>query len=378
MVQKTFKKIVGMAVAAGLLAGVLSATQPVQEAEAATTTQTQVQKYKQQMFSGTNVFLKQQGKSNLGASKHLDKVAQNWANHMAKNKDYRHNPNFATQIWATPGWVGSVAENIAAGQNDGTAAVKSWVNSAGHRKNILSDVNRVGLGVAKDRAGKFYYVQVLGKTDGSDVASSIYSPPKNGTTPPKPNTGTPFIDVTKKTPHYSGIMWMWDNGITTGNKTSKGNEFRPNQITNKEQMAAFLYRLYGDKSYKAPAKSPFVDVKPGQAFYKEIAWLNSQGIKGDKTSKGQVFKPKAKMQRYLIAVYMFRITKASHSSSAKSPYADIPTSHYFFHEIDWAQKNGVMVGSKSSKGQVFKPKTDLTRATMGTVLKNADYNLSKY
>ena len=56
------------------------------------------------------------------------------------------------------------AENIAMGQTTAAAAMDSWMHSSGHRANILSSsVTEIGIGFARDSAGRPYYVQVFGR-----------------------------------------------------------------------------------------------------------------------------------------------------------------------------------------------------------------------
>lgn len=55
----------------------------------------------------------------------------------------------------------SAAENIAAGQTTAQAVVKSWMNSSGHRANILSSNTRIGVGYAKGGAYGHYWVQMF-------------------------------------------------------------------------------------------------------------------------------------------------------------------------------------------------------------------------
>ena len=58
----------------------------------------------------------------------------------------------------------SYAENIAMGQTSAAAVMDSWMRSSGHRANILSpDNTEIGIGFARDSAGRPYYVQVFGK-----------------------------------------------------------------------------------------------------------------------------------------------------------------------------------------------------------------------
>jgi uncharacterized protein YkwD len=58
----------------------------------------------------------------------------------------------------------SYAENIAMGQSTAAAAMDGWMHSSGHRANILSTSNtEIGVGYARDSAGRPYYVQVFGR-----------------------------------------------------------------------------------------------------------------------------------------------------------------------------------------------------------------------
>ncbi|TDF93743.1 CAP-associated domain-containing protein [Paenibacillus piri] len=53
----------------------------------------------------------------------------------------------------------AAAENIAAGQTSAIFAHESWMNSEGHRINVLSDIERLGVGVAFGGKMSIYYTQ---------------------------------------------------------------------------------------------------------------------------------------------------------------------------------------------------------------------------
>ncbi|WP_281885027.1 CAP-associated domain-containing protein [Paenibacillus sp. YYML68] len=53
----------------------------------------------------------------------------------------------------------AAAENIAAGQTSAIYAHHGWMNSAGHRKNLLSSIERLGVGVAFGGDMHIYYTQ---------------------------------------------------------------------------------------------------------------------------------------------------------------------------------------------------------------------------
>ncbi len=57
-----------------------------------------------------------------------------------------------------------VGENVAAGYPTARAVMTGWMNSPGHRANILKrEFNRLGVGVAYSKSGRPYYCQVFGQ-----------------------------------------------------------------------------------------------------------------------------------------------------------------------------------------------------------------------
>ena len=56
----------------------------------------------------------------------------------------------------------AAGENIAKGQKTPAEVVKAWMNSQGHRENILnSKYTEIGVGVAKDSKGTLYWTQMF-------------------------------------------------------------------------------------------------------------------------------------------------------------------------------------------------------------------------
>jgi len=55
----------------------------------------------------------------------------------------------------------SVAENVAVGQEDTELIIHSWLDSAGHRKNIEGNFNLTGIGIALGEDKKMYYCQIF-------------------------------------------------------------------------------------------------------------------------------------------------------------------------------------------------------------------------
>jgi Cysteine-rich secretory protein family len=83
-------------------------------------------------------------------------VARAWAQTMAASGTLQHNPNLANQITTqvTTQWT-AIAENIGVGPDVATVQ-QAFMASAPHRANILGNYNRVGIGTARDTAGRLW------------------------------------------------------------------------------------------------------------------------------------------------------------------------------------------------------------------------------
>lgn len=105
----------------------------------------------------TNVFRAANGLPPLQPMPELDTVATSWARWMAEHDTFEHNPVFGEQY--PPGWR-RAGENIAAGYDPSTV-VRGWIDSPGHRANMLGDYTHLGLGYAHDPASTYgmYFVQ---------------------------------------------------------------------------------------------------------------------------------------------------------------------------------------------------------------------------
>ncbi|MEU4517020.1 CAP domain-containing protein [Nonomuraea wenchangensis] len=83
---------------------------------------------------------------------------------MAKNDYFEHDSqdgrDLLDRIRAT-GFTGSAwAENIAMGQRTAAEVVEGWMNSDGHRRNIMNCAyTHIGVGAAKDAQGQLYWTQ---------------------------------------------------------------------------------------------------------------------------------------------------------------------------------------------------------------------------
>lgn len=99
----------------------------------------------------------------------LDKAAKIQAVEMAAERRMAHDlpgaeyPTLKDRIQHVGYGYRHLAENIAYGYPNAGIAVSAWMNSPGHRANILDRaVVETGVGVARAKSGELYYCQVFG------------------------------------------------------------------------------------------------------------------------------------------------------------------------------------------------------------------------
>ena len=126
----------------------------------------------------------------------IEAVAVNWANQMAANGKMQHNPNYSSQI---PGGWTAAAENVAQGQPTAAQMNSDWMNSPGHRANVLGDYTHVGIGAQREPQSRLWVTLVFMKTNVPGIERTL----------------GPFVDDDFHT-HEQGISRVAAAGITVG------------------------------------------------------------------------------------------------------------------------------------------------------------------
>lgn len=98
----------------------------------------------------------------LAAQLHADQMAQ--ARQMAHTLPGAPYPAMTDRLVAAGYEWAAAGENIASGYPSPAQAMSGWMQSSGHRANILNaSFTEIGAGYAVDTAGQPYYVQVFGR-----------------------------------------------------------------------------------------------------------------------------------------------------------------------------------------------------------------------
>lgn len=119
--------------------------------------------YENQTFDLTNVFRAAKGKSLVTYNDTASKVAYNHSVDMLRRSFFDHvNPDGATpfdRMQAGGLSFSAASENIAAGYLNAVMTHIGWVNSTGHRVNLLGSYTQLGTGVAFGGPYKQYFTQ---------------------------------------------------------------------------------------------------------------------------------------------------------------------------------------------------------------------------
>jgi uncharacterized protein YkwD len=213
-----------------LLATVLATLVPAPPADAARLRTGQEQAIESRLFDRHNVARSDPGAfgyASLGTrspfrwAEDMAEVARAWSDEMARTGNFRHNPNFSTQVkhWTL------VGENIAvvsvSGRTDRQIAdvmMQLWMDSQGHRTNIMNPrFTQVGIGVSGASNGRVY-ATVLFREPTSSAPRGSTSYPESGATTESTTSSTPVAQCHALVGDWNGsgrdgIGW-WCNGRT--------------------------------------------------------------------------------------------------------------------------------------------------------------------
>lgn len=188
-----------------------------------------------------------------------------------------------------------------------------------------------------------------------------------------------FNDVDVTTPHQEDIVWLAENGISTG---YPGGLFKPMTDVYRQDMAAFLYRLAGKPDYApTPAdKARFKDVNDQTPHAKEIYWLAASGI-----STGYLdgtFKPLAPVVRQDMAAFLRRLAKVMGDPESESwkpqntnAFPDVTAQTDHREDILWLAETEI---SEGYPNKTFQPLVKVARQDMAAFLHRLNDHVAEH
>lgn len=130
-----------------------------------------VPSYATELLRLTNQERQRQGLAPLRLSPNLTQAAQRHAEDMVRSGNFSHTGSDGSQpsdrAIAAGYQFRYVGENIAAGHRSPASTIRQWMQSSGHRANILKpEYTEVGFGYVSDSSTpyRYYWVQVFGSS----------------------------------------------------------------------------------------------------------------------------------------------------------------------------------------------------------------------
>jgi hypothetical protein len=107
-------------------------------------------------------FRSKQGEGSVVMDATLNRIALEQAQAMAAKDKLDHDVLGSFNSRMAPAKAGRAAENIAYGHDGFAKTLDQWINSAGHRKNLLlPKASRVGVASAKSATSRTYWAMVI-------------------------------------------------------------------------------------------------------------------------------------------------------------------------------------------------------------------------
>jgi uncharacterized protein YkwD len=130
-----------------ILMQTLAVSLPVQTTATPALVETSLNSVESALVQETNATRARHGRPPLALDTSLLRSARRHAQWMTRNRSLRHTS-------------AAVAENIAMGQSSSSEVIRDWMNSPGHRANILnSNYRRIGVAAYRGADGRIFWCQ---------------------------------------------------------------------------------------------------------------------------------------------------------------------------------------------------------------------------
>ena len=273
-------------------------------------------------------------------------------------------------------------ENIAAGTSVPETTMELWMNSSGHKSNILrTSFNSIGIGCIQID-GVSYWVQCFGEGNAEEPKNK---PSGTSIKTYKIQTVEDYISfrfsnnsnvnlkvgekISKELENYN--TWIYSNIEENSAKWTSSNT-KVATVDNYGKVSAVgigdttITAQIGSKSvsYNVNVLLPFVDVKSGDWFYKAVEYCyNKRIIMGATETE---FRPTKNITRGMIVTILWRM-EGEPKVTGVGDFPDVKSGQYYYNAVRWAAKNKIVSGYNSVK---FGPNDNITREQLATILCN--------
>lgn len=304
------------------------------------------------------------------------------------------------------------------GHTTAEQSMEGWMNSEGHRKNILTEsYDLIGTGITSNNAVQIFAIwnsyiesvttssgsmqfededammkeylickykngletympldaEAMTKVDGGysvyinsenpvvikigngSAASEVNADKKDNET--KKTNDVSFKDVSSDAYYANAVKWAVERNITTGTSQTT---FSPDETCTRAQILTFLWRAVG--SPETNAANPFSDVKKSDYYYGAALWASEKGM-----VKGNKFEGETPCLRSSTVTYLWQ-NSGSPEAEKISSFEDVSASAEYAKAVSWAVENGVTSGTSATE---FSPNEICSRGQIVTFLNRA-------
>lgn len=247
---------------------------------------------------------------------------------------------------------GSAGENIAGGYRSPAAVMDGWMNSEGHRANILnSNYKHMACGYyVKD--GSYYYTYWAQLFVGGCTTTAVN------------NVGAaPIFDRSGKLVSTDAMLSVTCDLHGTSYVALKDVTYycRPNQYG-----SATYTVTYDGVSKSLPCTVGFSDIPAGAWYQSAVEYVVDAGLmNGMETT---LFAPEATMTRAQLVTVLYRM-EGSPAPQADGGFTDVAEDAWFANAVNWAAEEGIVNGIGDNR---FDPNAPITRAQLATILLRFD------
>ncbi len=269
------------------------------------------------------------------------------------------------------------AENISAGASAPYETVYRWMNSSGHRVNILNssyDYMGAGYGYVSGSQYTHYWTQEFAGGESYSNASGCFYVAPTGVTTDKSSVSLSIGGTAQLSGIPSPVYATEEISCTSSNpavvrvESVEVNVFTLKGVSN---GAAELTVRCGSYTKTVPIKvgtginseMPFVDVSSEAVYYKAVLWAYKNGITGG--TDATHFSPDQACTRGQVVTFLWRAAGCPQPESKSSPFTDVKSGSFCYDAVLWAYENGVTDGVDATH---FEPDRTVTRDQFVTLL----------
>ena len=166
-----------------------------------------------------------------------------------------------------------------------------------------------------------------------------------------------FSDVPDDAYYADAVSWAVKNSVTSG--TSKY-AFSPDMTCTKAQILTFLWRALGEPD--AGSDNPFIDVDKSDYYYGAALWAAKKGI-----ISGGRFDANTPCTRAMTVTYLWKCSNEP-LVAKEANFSDVARDSEYFNAVSWAVESNVTSGTGDGK---FSPDAICSRAQIVTFLNRA-------